>query len=260
VTGAAGARPGDDRPVALVVIPARAGATRLPGKPLLAETGTPLVVHCLRAARAARRAARVVVATDDARIAAAVRADGGEAVMTSPACRTGTDRVAEAAAALPGEDLVVNLQGDEPEFEPGYLDALVAAMEADPSAPMGTLAAPLDPAGDLERPSAVKVVTDLAGNALYFSRAAIPFPREPGGAAPLRHLGVYAFRRAALLSFASLPQGDLERSEALEQLRALENGWRIKVVRVPRAVPGVDTREDYDAFVARWRAAGAGRG
>jgi 3-deoxy-manno-octulosonate cytidylyltransferase (CMP-KDO synthetase) len=237
--------------VALIVIPARRGAARLPGKPLLARTGKPLVVHTWEAARACARAARVAVATDDAEIAAAVRAAGGEAVMTSPACRSGTDRVAEAAAALPGEDVVLNVQGDEPEIDPAALDALVAAMEAEPSLEMGTLAAPLGP-GEEGNPHVVKVVADLRGRALYFSRAPIPFRREAVGPAPsLRHVGVYAYRRALLARFASLPETPLERTEVLEQLRALENGIAIRVVRTERAPPGIDTPEDYEAFVRR---------
>ncbi len=231
-------------------------AQRLPGKPLLARTGKPLVVHTLEAARAARRVSRVVVATDDERIAAAVRAAGGEAVMTSPDCASGTDRVAEAAARLPGEDVVVNVQGDEPEIEPAALDALIEALEADPRVEMGTLAAPLGDPEEAARPSVVKVVMDGRGDALYFSRAPIPHRRDPAGpAATLRHVGVYAYRRAFLARFAALPPTPLERTESLEQLRALEHGHRIRVVRVARAPAGIDTPEDYEAFVRRRRRA-----
>jgi 3-deoxy-manno-octulosonate cytidylyltransferase (CMP-KDO synthetase) len=234
------------------------GAERLPGKPLLAETGKPLVVHALEAARRARRASRVVVATDDRRIADAVRAAGGEAAMTSPSCRSGTDRVAEAARALPGEDVVLNVQGDEPEVEPEALDALAEAMEADAGIEMGTLAAPLAP-GEESVPSVVKVVVDARGFALYFSRAPIPYRRDPAGPGrALHHVGVYAYRRAFLARFAAMPQTPLERTESLEQLRALENGVRVRVVPVDRAPPGVDTREDYEAFVRRWRERGPG--
>jgi 3-deoxy-manno-octulosonate cytidylyltransferase (CMP-KDO synthetase) len=255
--------------VALIVIPARMGATRLPGKPLLAETGKPLVVHVLEAVRHCTRAARVVVATDDDRIAAAVRAAWGEAIMTSPECRSGTDRAAEAAARLPGEDLVVNVQGDEPEIESAALDALIAAMEGDLSVEMGTLAAPILSDEELAAPSVVKVVTDSKGNALYFSRAPIPFQRDPAGTrpqaraaqaqpeislgTPLRHVGAYAYRRAFLARFAAMDATPLERTEGLEQLRALENGVAVRVVRTDRAPAGIDTREDYDAFVRRWR-------
>lgn len=226
---------------------------RLPEKPLLAETGRPLVVHTWERARACGRAERVVVATDDARIADAVRRAGGEAVMTSPDCPSGTDRVAEAARACPGPDLVLNLQGDEPEMEPGDLDALLLEMETDPSVDMGTLAAPLAP-GDRGKPSVVKVVVDRRGDALYFSRAPIPFERDgPGPAAARRHVGVYAYRREFLERFARLEPTPLERTESLEQLRALEHGVRIRVVDVAAAPAGIDTAEDYAAFVARWK-------
>ena len=238
--------------MALIVIPARMGATRLPGKPLLSETGKPLVVHTLEAARHCRRASRVVVATDDERVAAAVRAAWGEAVMTSPGCRSGTDRVAEAARGIPGEDLVLNVQGDEPETDPAALDALVEAMEADLTVEMGTLAAPILSDEELASPSVVKVVAGVRGDALYFSRAPIPFARDPlGPARPLRHVGVYAYRRAFLERFAVLEETPLERTEVLEQLRALESGARIRVVLADRAPPGIDTREDYEAFVRR---------
>ena len=235
----------------LVVLPARFASTRLPGKPLLAETGKYLVQHAWEQATRIASATAVVVATDDERIASAVRGFGGEAVMTSPACATGSDRVAEVAAAR-GEELVVNLQGDEPEFEPGDVDRLVGAMREDPSLPLGTLAAVALPA-ERERPSVVKVVTDRRGRALYFSRAAIPHHRDAGhDAAPtLRHVGIYAFRREALLSFTRLPQTPLELAESLEQLRALEHGWAIRVIVSRRAPPGIDTREDYDEFVRR---------
>jgi 3-deoxy-manno-octulosonate cytidylyltransferase (CMP-KDO synthetase) len=240
--------------LALIVIPARMGAQRLPGKPLLAETGKPLVVHAMEAARRARCAKRVVVATDDEKIAKAVRKAGGEAVMTSPDCRSGTDRVAEAARGIPGEDVILNVQGDEPEVDPVALDALASAMEADPSTEMGTLAAPIGSEADLAAPQVVKVVADARGFAMYFSRAPIPFRREPSGpAGALRHVGVYAYRRGFLERFAALPQTPLERTEMLEQLRALEHGARIRVVLADRAPPGVDTREDYEAFVRRWR-------
>jgi len=201
----------------------------------------------------------VLVATDDEEIAAAVRGFGGTAVMTSPACESGTDRVAEAVRGR-SEDLVVNVQADEPEFEVADVEALVAAMAAEPSLPMGTLAAVAEPE-ERDRPSVVKVVVDRAGDALYFSRARIPHLRDPAAGAAedvapvLRHVGIYAYRREALLAFAALAPTPLERTEKLEQLRALEHGWRIRVVRGRRAPPGIDTPEDYEAFVARVAAA-----
>jgi 3-deoxy-manno-octulosonate cytidylyltransferase (CMP-KDO synthetase) len=247
-------------PGVLVVIPARLAATRLPGKPLLDATGRTLVQHVWDRAREIGSATAVLVATDAPEIADAVRAFGGACVLTSPDCASGTDRVAEAAAGR-DEDLVVNLQGDEPEFEPADVDDLIAAMRADPSLPMGTIAAPAV-GDDSVRPSVVKVVRDRAGRALYFSRAAIPHVRDPDEAAPaterapvLRHVGIYAFRRRALAEFATLPPTPLERTEKLEQLRALENGWAIHVVVGRRAPPGIDTPEDYDAFRRRVAAA-----
>lgn len=249
----------------LVVIPARLAATRLPRKPLLRDTGKYLVEHVWERAREIPSATTVLVATDSEEIAAAVRSFGGEAVMTSPDCASGTDRVAEAAAGR-DEDLVVNLQGDEPELEPGDVERLIAAMRADPSLPLGTIAVPAV-ADDLGRPSVVKVVRDRAGRALYFSRAAIPHVRDPGDAsstgerAPaLRHVGIYAFRRRALAEFAALAPTPLERTEKLEQLRALENGWAVHVVLGRRAPPGIDTPEDYEAFRRRWAAQAAAGG
>jgi 3-deoxy-manno-octulosonate cytidylyltransferase (CMP-KDO synthetase) len=228
---------------ALVIIPARYGATRFPGKPLALLAGKPLVLHVVERAARARGVGRVAVATDDDRIAAAVRGAGAEAVMTGPAA-TGTDRVAEAARALPGAEVIVNLQGDEPLVEPAAVEALVAAMA--PGVSMATLSRPLQP-GEGERPQVVKVVADLRGDALYFSRAAIPRRRD-GGPSPLAraHVGVYAFTAGFLQEFARLPRGRLEREESLEQLRALEHGHRIRVVETSYLGFGVDTPEDLE--------------
>jgi len=203
----------------------------------------PLICHVAERAARARGVSRVVVATDDERIAAAARSCGAEAAMTGPAA-TGTDRVAEAARALGSkENVVVNLQGDEPLIEPEAIDALVAAMQED-TVLMATLSRPLE-AGEWERPHVVKVVTDLRGYALYFSRAAIPHRRE-GGESPLAraHVGIYAFRAPFLQVFARLAPGRLEREESLEQLRALEHGHAIRVVETTYQGFGVDTPED----------------
>ena len=241
----------DDR--ALVVIPARLGSTRLPRKPLALVAGRPLIVHVLKRAQEIREATAVLVATDSEEIADAVRAAGGEAVMTSPDCASGTDRVAEAARRRT-EGIVVNVQGDEPELPAADVDRLIAAMRAEPSLPIATLAVPVGE-GDLRRRSVVKVVRDLRGRALYFSRAGVPHAREGGGggapAGVLRHVGVYGFRRDALAAFAALEPTPLERTERLEQLRALEHGWEIGVVLAGRAPPGIDTAEDLEAFRAR---------
>jgi len=228
-----------------VIIPARFGAQRFPGKPLAELAGRPLVAHVVERARRARGVDVVAVATDDERIAGAAREAGATAVLTGDA-PTGTDRVAIAARTLaPSPDVVVNLQGDEPLIEPGAIEALVAAM-SDPKVKMATLARPLE-AGELERPHVVKVVTDMSGDALYFSRAPIPH-RRAGGASPLAraHVGIYGFTTAFLYEFAALPPGRLEREEALEQLRALEHGHRIRVADTGYRGFGVDTPEDLE--------------
>jgi 3-deoxy-manno-octulosonate cytidylyltransferase (CMP-KDO synthetase) len=226
-----------------VVIPARFGATRFPGKPLADLGGRPLIAHVVERARRARGVAVVAVATDDERIAAAARAAGAEAILTGDAA-TGTDRVAVAARRLSRPpDLVVNLQGDEPLIEPEAIETLVAAMERS-GAEMGTLARPLED-GELARTQVVKVVTDLQGDALYFSRAPIPH-RRAGGQSPLAraHVGIYAFTAGCLQRFAALPPTPLEQEESLEQLRALEHGIRIRVADTAYRGFGIDTPED----------------
>jgi 3-deoxy-manno-octulosonate cytidylyltransferase (CMP-KDO synthetase) len=245
---------------AICVIPARYGSKRFPGKPLAAETGRPLIRHVYEAAAGARRVDRVLVATDDERIARAVEAFGGTAVMTSPEHACGTDRVAEAARAFPEAEIVINFQGDEPELDPGILDRLVGVLEADESVEVATPAGPLGPE-EAADPNAVKVALAAGGDALYFSRAPIPFARdgEASREAPLLvHVGIYAFRRAALEAFAALPPSPLERTERLEQLRWLEAGRRMRVLVTEHRPAGVDTPADYAAFVARRRERGAG--
>jgi 3-deoxy-manno-octulosonate cytidylyltransferase (CMP-KDO synthetase) len=237
----------------VAIIPARYASTRLPGKPLLAETGKCLIQHVVESASAAERIEAVHVATDDERIAEAVKAFGGSAVMTRADHTTGSDRLAEAAVALglADDDVVVNVQGDEPEIDPGGIDRLVALL-MESGAPMATLAAPL-PAAEAGNPNNVKVVLAADSTALYFSRSKIPFDRDGAGCEYLLHLGIYAYRRRALAEFVALPRGALEAIEKLEQLRALEAGWRIAVATVPSAAPGIDTPEDYAAFVKRYR-------
>jgi len=227
-----------------VIIPARYGAQRFPGKPLADLAGSPLIAHVVERARRARGVHVVAVATDDERIAQAAQRAGAEAMVTGDA-PTGTDRVAEASRRLrPAPDVVVNLQGDEPLIEPDAIEALAAAMA--PGVEMATLARPLGE-GELARPQVVKVVTDLRGDALYFSRAAIPH-RRGGGESPLAraHVGIYAFTAEFLQVFASLPPGRLEAEESLEQLRALEHGHRIRVADTRYAGFGIDTPEDLE--------------
>jgi 3-deoxy-manno-octulosonate cytidylyltransferase (CMP-KDO synthetase) len=242
----------------VAVIPARFASTRLPGKPLLSETGRPLIQHVVEAARRARRLDRVIVATDDARIAEAVARFGCECMMTRIDHPSGTDRVAEVAAALDGAGIVVNLQGDEPEVSGAALDRVVSLLEGDQGAPMATLATPIRTEAVYRDPSCVKVVLSRPGRALYFSRRPIPHHRDGPSGATLAHLhlGLYAYRRDFLLGLTQLPPSPLERAEKLEQLRVLEAGYPIAVGIVEEPSIGVDTPEDYRQFVARWRAGG----
>jgi len=182
--------------------------------------------------------------TDDERIARAVERFGGEWEMTPAECASGTDRIAHAARQWQAA-AIVNVQGDEPLIDPEAVSRIAAHLAEHPGDPVVTLAADARPE-EIGDPNAVKVVVDLAGYALYFSRAAIPYPRQQGSASPLKHLGIYGYQREALLRLAALPQTPLERSESLEQLRALENGIRIRVLRAGNASPGVDTREDLE--------------
>lgn len=231
----------------IAVIPARYASSRLPAKALADIAGVPMVVRVWRQASKARSLDRVVVATDDERIAATVREAGGEAIMTSPAHQSGTDRIAEVARNLHAE-VYLNVQGDLPYFDPGDLDALAAVMSGDRSLEMATLATPILDADEWYNPNVVKVVCGASGDALYFSRSPIPFGRDITGVPPgaLRHIGVYAYRRDFLLRFASLEGGRLERIEKLEQLRALENGHRIRVVASVEPPVEVDTAEDLE--------------
>ncbi len=223
-------------------IPARFGSQRLPGKALHPLAGKPMVEHVYRRAARAKGLDRVVVLTDDERIARAVEFFGGEVEMTPTDCASGTDRIAWAARNW-NCAAVINIQGDEPLIDPEGIGRVASHLRTHPHDPIVTLAADAL-AGDLDSPSVVKVVLDRDGYALYFSRAPIPFPRHPGGATPLRHLGLYGYQRAALLALAQLPQTPLEKSESLEQLRALENRMTIKVLTGARPSWGVDTLED----------------
>jgi 3-deoxy-manno-octulosonate cytidylyltransferase (CMP-KDO synthetase) len=242
------------------VIPARFASTRLPGKPLLSDTGRPLIQHVVEAAQQARSLGRIIVATDDRRIAEAVTRFGGEAAMTRADHATGTDRVAEVAATLEGTRIIVNLQGDEPEVSGAALDQVVAMLDADPEAPMATLATPIRAESTYRDPSCVKVVCSRRGRALYFSRSPIPchrdgLPDPATAASPIAylHLGLYAYRRDFLLVLGSLPPSPLEFAEKLEQLRVLDAGYPIAVGLVDEPSIGIDTPEDYRRFVERWR-------
>lgn len=241
----------------VVVIPARYGSTRLPGKPLLEIGGKPMVVHVADRARASG-AAEVIVATDHEGIAAAVARHGHQALLTRADHASGTDRIAEVAAQrrYPGERIVVNVQGDEPLIEPGLIRDVAQQLAAHPDAAIATAGCPLTDAAQFVNRNIVKVVLDRNGYALYFSRATIPFARDefadgitriPAGLPAYRHIGVYAYRAAFLAGYAQLAPAPLERFEALEQLRALWHGHRISVA-IAAGAPhaGVDTAEDFE--------------
>ena len=239
---------------ATVIIPARYGSTRFRGKPLADLWGKPIIQHVWERAGRARLVDRVIIATDDERIAHAARAFGAEVAMTRPDHPSGTDRVAEVARTLTSE-VIVNVQGDEPLIDPAHIDAAAEPLLADPTIPMGTLCCPIDEIADLANPNVVKVVLDRQGFALYFSRLPIPFVRdEHADATRYRHLGLYVYRRDFLLSLAGLAPTPLEQAERLEQLRVLEHGHRLRVAIVDRASPGVDTPADLE----RLREAGPG--
>jgi 3-deoxy-manno-octulosonate cytidylyltransferase (CMP-KDO synthetase) len=237
------------------MIPARYESTRLPGKPLALIQGKPMIQHVYERTRAVDQVDGVLVATDDARIAAAVRHFGGDVVMTSPEHQSGTDRIAEAARDLDA-DVVVNVQGDLPFLESEMVRATVALMRRDPALSMATVKAPIRDAQEMGNPNVVKVVTDREGYALYFSRSPLPYWRDVAndGVLGYKHIGLYAYRRDFLLRFARLAPTPLERAEKLEQLRALEWGVRIKVAETACAGIEVDTPQDLE----RARALAAG--
>jgi len=228
----------------IAVIPARYDSSRLPGKALAEIGGVPMIVRVWRQTRRARSLERVIVATDDERIAHAVRAAGGEAEMTASTHQSGTDRIAEVAARIDAE-IYLNVQGDQPFIAPEDLDALVAPMRAEAALAMATLATPITDREEWYNPNKVKVVCDARGDAIYFSRSPIPFARDGGvPAVARRHIGVYGYRRDFLLRFAALEPGVLEQIEKLEQLRALERGYRIRVVASVAPSMEVDTPDD----------------
>ncbi|HBG45356.1 MAG TPA: 3-deoxy-manno-octulosonate cytidylyltransferase [Deltaproteobacteria bacterium] len=230
------------------IIPARYASTRLEGKPLADLNGKPMVWRVYERARAASLIQGVIVATDDERILNSVIFHGGKAVMTSVSHRSGTDRVAEAALSVDAE-IIVNLQGDEPLIEPWLIDAAVKPLIDDPSIQVCTLKTRITEEDEYYDPNAVKVVTGRDGNALYFSRSPIPFARVPFGELappPFKHIGLYVYRRDFLFEFTKLKPAPLEVAESLEQLRALENGHRIKVVEVDYNPVSVDTPEDLE--------------
>ncbi len=244
-----------------IVIPARLASSRLPEKLLLDETGQPLIQYTYESALKAQRPDGVIVAADHERIAEAVRAFGGEVRMTDPNAACGTDRVAEVARDLSDAQILVNVQGDEPDLPGEAIDLAVELLEKNPEAVMSTLATPIRSRAQLEDPACVKVVFDQGGRALYFSRSPIPHPREWSDALleadpPLfyQHVGLYAYRRDFLLRLAQMPVCPLEQTEKLEQLRVLDAGHSIMVGVIDMPTFGIDTPEDYRAFVEKQRA------
>ncbi len=243
---------------AAIVIPARRASTRLPEKLLRADSGQPLLAHtlqqCLKVAElyAAGNAPRVIAAVDCPELERIALATGAEAVLTDPALASGSDRVWAVLEQRPELQRVVNVQGDEPEIDPAAIHCLLQALEQ--GAEVATMSAPLPPAA-MNDPACVKVVTALNGQALYFSRAGIPFPRgaENVQVKPRLHIGIYGYSRAALRQFAGTAPSPLERCEGLEQLRFLEHGIPVQVMDWPHAFPGIDTPSDYDAFLHRLR-------
>ena len=232
----------------LAVIPARYASTRYPGKPLVPIAGRPMVQHVVERVRRAGRVTRILVATDDDRVRKAVEDFGGEAILTRSDHRSGTDRVAEVAAHVDA-DIYLNVQGDEPLMDPEAVDALVEAMVDDEAVSVSTPCTAIVQPRDIMDPNVVKVVRDFDGNALYFSRAPVPWVRdrdESIAARHWKHLGLYAFRRDALLEYPTLPPGELERIEQLEQLRWLENGFRIRVVETDYDAVSVDIPADVE--------------
>jgi 3-deoxy-manno-octulosonate cytidylyltransferase (CMP-KDO synthetase) len=259
--------PSNPKTKAVAIIPARYDSVRLPGKALLEIDGKPMICWVVERALAARNVNQAIVATDDKRIADVVRAAGFEAIMTSAAHRSGTDRIAEVAASLADADTIVNVQGDEPLISPLTIERAVAAMpakgeRAGEEIGIVTTWEPMESAADVLNPDVVKVVVDADGRAVYFSRSPVPYPRdavrqhgtleaalehEPGLLAAFRkHTGLYVYRREVLLEFALWPQAQLERLESLEQLRALEHGVKIKAIQATTSSVGVDTIADLE--------------
>lgn len=233
-------------PRVVVVIPARYASTRLPGKALVSLCGKSMIQHVYERAKRAQTVHEVLVATDDQRIFEAVQQFGGQARMTRSDHRTGTERIAEVAVQEQG-DIFVDVQGDEPLIDPVTIDAAVGALLEEPPAQIATVATLIRHANDIMDPNVVKAVLDFDDNALYFSRAPVPWIRDTQQKVHVKywkHLGLYVFQREALLEFPTLPQGELERIEQLEQLRWLENGWRMRVAEVPHDSVSVDVPED----------------
>ncbi len=241
----------------VAVLPARFSSTRFAAKVLAKDTGKFLIQHTYEQACAASLPEKVIIAADDQKVVAAAETFGAECIMTSVEHKSGTDRIAQAVADM-DVDIVVNLQADEPEIEPGNIDYLARLLIDNPDYPMATLSADFQNAEQVADPNIVKVITDCNNIAIYFSRFPIPYDRDISGVGNvrqyLRHLGIYAYRKEFLLKITSLPQTPLEKIEKLEQLRAIENGYKILVGKVEHTCDGIDTPEQYAEFVARYNA------
>lgn len=235
------------------VIPARYASTRLPGKPLADIAGKPMIQRVYEQVSKAKEPALVIVATDDQRVFDTVKAFGGTVAMTSPHHPTGTDRLAEVATTYDDIDVIINVQGDEPLIDADVIDQLAELFLEDPALQMATVGSPLLEE-EYDEPSAVKVICNKRGDAMYFSRSLIPYPRNAFVNAPMKHVGIYAYRRQFLLDYANMEPTPAEQTESLEQLRALENGYTIRVIKTDKRFVGVDTPEDLDRVNAIFRA------
>ena len=233
----------------LGVIPARFASSRFPGKALAPLAGKPILQHVYERASQARYISKLIIATDDERIAKVARLFGAQVQMTRPDHLSGTDRVAEVASSDHAQ-VIVNIQGDEPLIDPGAIDAAALALLDDPELPMATLKKRIEIPGEIDNPNVVKVVSNLAGDAIYFSRCPIPYLRDGSSIVHYKHIGLYVYRREFLLAYSGLPVGPLEQAERLEQLRAIENGYRIRVVETEYESLGVDTPEDLERIAA----------
>lgn len=227
----------------ICVIPARYASTRLPGKPLKDICGKPMICRVYDRAKLSKLADEVIVATDDERIFQAVEKNNGRAMMTRADHKTGTDRLAEVAEKFSDAEIVVNVQGDEPLIDASLIDELIEQF-ADENLQMATIATELFDEDEMQNPNNVKVVIDKNNNALYFSRSLIPYPRNAGKSKVFKHIGIYAYRKNFLLDYAKMKPTELEQAESLEQLRALENGYKIRVIKSNCKFIGVDTEED----------------
>lgn len=227
------------------VIPARYASTRLPGKPLADIAGKPMIQRVYEQVAKAKKPALVIVATDDQRVFDKVESFGGMALMTQPNHPTGTDRLAEVASHHQDVDVIINVQGDEPLIDADVIDQLADLFLEDADLQMATVASPLLE-DEYDEPSAVKVICNKQGNAMYFSRSLIPYPRHAFINPPMKHVGIYAYRRQFLLDYAKMDPTPAEETESLEQLRALENGYAIRVIKTDKRFVGVDTPEDLE--------------